>query len=135
MAAGGLRLPALLLAAAFAGHNLEEGLSYPAMRGDIAAKAHALGLPWWSPGAIASSAALLTLTIAGLAAMLWAARAPSTGPKRTVVRALAWVMLANVMLPHVPAAFVLGGYTPGLVTALAVNLPLTIWVLRATRAT
>lgn len=135
MAAGGLRLPALLLAAAFAGHNLEEGLSYPAMRGDIAAKAHALGLPWWSPGAIASSAALLTLTAAGLAAMLWAARGPPTGAKRAVVRALAWVMLANVVLPHVPAAFVLGGYTPGLVTALAVNLPLTLWVLRTTRAT
>ncbi len=134
MAAGGLRRPARLLAAAFAGHNLEEGLSYPAMRGDIAAKAHALGLPWWSPGAIASSAALMTLTVAGLAAMLWAARGSPTGAKRTVVRALAWVMLANVMLPHVPAAFVLGGYTPGLVTALAVNLPLTLWVLRATRA-
>lgn len=135
MAAGELRLPALLLAAAFAGHNLEEGFSYPAMRGDIAAKAHALGVPWWSPAAIASSAALLTLTVAGLAAMLWAARGSATGAKRTVVRALAWVMLANVVLPHVPAAFVLGGYTPGLVTALAVNLPLTLWVLRATRAT
>ena len=134
MATGGLSLPALLLAAAFAGHNLEEGLTYPAMRGEIAVKVQALGLSWWSPGAMASSAALLTLTIVGLAAMLWAALGPPTNAKRTAVRALAWVLLANVVLPHAPAAFVLGGYTPGLITALAVNLPLSLWVLRTTRA-
>ena len=129
-----LRLPALFLAAAFAGHNFEEGLAYPAMRGDIAARVHELGLPWWSPQGAAFSAALLALTLAASAAMLWAARSPPTRAKRTLIRALAWVMLANVLLPHVPAAFALRGYTPGLVTALAVNLPLSLWILRTTRA-
>lgn len=128
-----LRRPALLLGAAFAAHNLEEGLTFPAMRGGIAARAHELGLPWWSPGAVGSTAALVVLTLAAGAAMLWAAQAPVSDAKRKAVRALAWVMLANVLLPHVPAAFVLGGYTPGLVTAVAVNLPLSLWALRATR--
>jgi hypothetical protein len=132
-AGGELRLPAVLLAAAFAGHNLEEGLTYPAMRGDIAARVHALGLPWWSPAGEAFSTALVALTLVACAAMLWVALTPPTRTGRALVRILAWVLLANVMLPHVPAAFVLGGYTPGLVTALAVNLPLSLWVLRRTR--
>jgi uncharacterized protein with HXXEE motif len=130
---GDLRRPALLLAAAFAIHNLEEGLTYAATRGDIAAKVHALGLPWRSPESAVATAALLALTIAGSAAMLWAALGPPNGAKRTAVRALAWVLLANVILPHLPMALILGGYTPGLITAVAVNLPLSLWVLRATR--
>lgn len=128
----GLRRPALLLAAAFAAHNLEEGLAFPAMRDAIAARAHAWGLPWWSPGTATSSAALLVLTVVAGVAMLWAARTPPSDAKRTAVRALAWVMLANILLPHVPAALWLGGYTPGLVTAVAVNLPVSLWALRTT---
>jgi len=131
---GPLRRPALLLAAAFAGHNLEEGLTYAATREGIAARIHALGLPWLSPPPAVATTALLAITIAALAAMSWAALGPPTPSKRILVRALAWVMLANVALPHLPAAFVLGGYTPGLITALAINLPLSLWVLRATRA-
>jgi len=130
----GLRRPALLLAAAFAAHNLEEGLAFPAMRDAVAARAHELGIPWWSPPDTATTVALLVLTVVAGAAMLWAARARPSDTKRTAVRALAWVMLANVLLPHVPAAFALGGYTPGLATAVAVNLPLSLWALRATRA-
>jgi hypothetical protein len=39
------------------------------------------------------------------------------------------VMLVNVVW-HVAAAIVLGGYTPGLATALAFNLPFSIYLLR-----
>jgi hypothetical protein len=134
VAAGGdLRRPALLLAAAFAGHNLEEGFAFPAMRKEIADRADGLGIAWWSPGPTTTSGALLALTLVASAGMLWAALGPPTNTRRTLVRALAWVMLANVMLPHVPAAIFLGGYAPGLVTAVAINLPLSLWVLRKTR--
>ena len=128
-----LRRPALLLAAAFAAHNLEEGLTYRVMRSDIAGRVHALDLAWPSPPGAVFAAALVAITVVGGAAMLWAARGAPTPAKRATVRALAWVLLANVLLPHVPAAFVLAGYTPGLLTALAINLPLCLWALRATR--
>jgi hypothetical protein len=38
-------------------------------------------------------------------------------------------MLVNVFVPHVPAAFVFRSYAPGLVTAVAVNLPVMIFLL------
>lgn len=33
-------------------------------------------------------------------------------------------MLVNVFVPHVPASILFRGYTPGVVTAVLVNLPL-----------
>lgn len=43
-------------------------------------------------------------------------------------------MLVNVFVPHVPAAFVFRSYAPGLVTAVAVNLPvMTFLLIRALR--
>jgi len=134
LAAGDLRAPALLLAVAFAAHNLEEAIAFPRMRMAIAGRFHDLGLPLWSPAPAVSTTVLLAITVAGVLAMLWAGRQPPNARRRFAVRALAWILLANVLLPHVPAALVLGGYTPGLLTALAVNTPLSLWVLlRAAR--
>ncbi|GAB3987674.1 hypothetical protein GCM10029978_107400 [Actinoallomurus acanthiterrae] len=45
---------------------------------------------------------------------------------------MAGVMLLNVALPHVPAAVVARGYAPGLVTAVSLNLPIGVAVLRST---
>lgn len=134
LAAGDLRAPALLLAVAFAAHNLEEAIAFPRMRTAIAARARDLGLPWWSPAPAVSTTVLLAITLAGVVAMLWAGRRPPNARRRFAVRTLAWILLANVLAPHVPAALVLGGYTPGLLTALAVNTPLSLWILlRAAR--
>ncbi|MCO6010904.1 HXXEE domain-containing protein [Actinoallomurus purpureus] len=44
---------------------------------------------------------------------------------------MAGVMLLNVALPHVPAALVARGYAPGLVTAVGLNLPIGLAVLRS----
>ena len=40
------------------------------------------------------------------------------------------LFLVNVVVPHVPAALVLGGYAPGVVTAMGVELPFSIYFLR-----
>lgn len=41
-------------------------------------------------------------------------------------------MLVNVVVPHVPLAFWFAGYTPGLITSVAVNLPcITFLLMRA----
>jgi hypothetical protein len=39
-------------------------------------------------------------------------------------------MLANVFLPHIPISIAVHGYTPGLVTAVVLNLPLLSLLLR-----
>jgi hypothetical protein len=36
----------------------------------------------------------------------------------------------NVFVPHLPAAWVLGGYAPGVVTAVAIQLPFSVFFLR-----
>lgn len=40
-----------------------------------------------------------------------------------MVCGLGGVFLANVFLPHIPAAILAGGYSPGVLTAALVNLP------------
>lgn len=42
------------------------------------------------------------------------------------LRILAAVMVINVTVPHVPAAFITGGYVPGLFTAPSLNLPVAV---------
>jgi hypothetical protein len=43
-------------------------------------------------------------------------------------------MLVNVLIPHVPATLVFGAYTPGVVTAVLINLPLmSILLFKAVR--
>jgi hypothetical protein len=43
-------------------------------------------------------------------------------------------MLANVFIPHIPASLVFGEYTPGVATAVLVNLPLmSILLFQAVR--
>ena len=40
------------------------------------------------------------------------------------------LFLVNVLIPHVPAAIVLGGYAPGLVTAVGLQLPFSVYFIR-----
>ena len=74
---------------------------------------------------------LLTVGVGGLLA--WAASTHREAPARLAQRVVAAVILVNVIVPHVPAAIVLGGYAPGVITAVAINLPLAIWMLRNAR--
>lgn len=122
-----------MLLAAFALHNLEEAIAYRVMHGEIQAVLAARDIPWWSPspGQFSLVLALLTLAIAGL--VVWAARGETALGKVQALRILAAVMLINIAAPHVPAALMLGGYAPGLLSALAVNLPVglaALWLLR-----
>jgi hypothetical protein len=56
---------------------------------------------------------------------------------RRTSRAAAWAVVfvqslffVNVFLPHVPAALLMGGYAPGVVTAVAIQLPWSVIFLR-----
>jgi hypothetical protein len=48
-----------------------------------------------------------------------------------VLAAGLWVLaLLNVIVPHVAATLVLGRYAPGVATAVAIDLPLTVYLIR-----
>ncbi len=49
--------------------------------------------------------------------------------KDFAVLTIASVFLANVFLPHLPAAVMARGYAPGILTALMVHLPFTLCLL------
>jgi hypothetical protein len=107
---------------AFAAHNLEEALAAPAYFDRMAGR---LPIPW--PDAAVFQAGTALVTVAGLVLTIIAVRGSRPGP----VTLIASVMLANVLIPHVPLAVFSGGYAPGVVTALALNLPVDLlWLLR-----
>jgi hypothetical protein len=113
-------------------HNFEEWLTFPRY-GDIGADflrrlGIAVSTPPWSATQIAL--ALATILPGGIALY---------GATRDGSRLWTWLVLfvqlqlgVNVLLPHLPAAFFLRGYAPGLLTALAINLPLSIILARRT---
>jgi hypothetical protein len=111
-------------------HNAEEWLTFPRY-GDIGADflrriGIAVATPPWSATQIALGLATI---IPGGIALYGASREGS----RFWTFAVLFVQLqlgVNVFLPHVPAAFFLRGYAPGLLTALAINLPLSIVLAR-----
>lgn len=121
------RQAATLLAAALSLHDLEEALAYPLLRPRI--------VELWpsAPPAEAFWISLAAVTVGGIVLALWAGSGRSAGGKALALRAIAWVLLVNVIVPHAPAAFVLGGYAPGVVTAVAVNLPACLLALRLLR--
>lgn len=119
----------LALIAALALHNLEEGLAYALLRGQVEAMLDAYGLVGWRPEPAVFALALTFLTLAIGALAAWAATGVSTAAKILALRAVAVLLLVNVLAPHLPAAWAFGGYAPGVVTAVLVNLPVSIWVL------
>ncbi|HEY0650569.1 HXXEE domain-containing protein [Phenylobacterium sp.] len=118
---------AALLAGALMLHDLEEAVGYPLVRPAV------LGLWPSAPPAEAFWTSLAVVTVVGVALALWAGSGRPSGGKALALRAIAWVLLVNVLVPHVPAAFTLGGYAPGVVTAVAVNLPVCLLALRLLR--
>lgn len=71
------------------------------------------------------------VTIAALVVVVTATIGPSRRWTTVALRLLAAAMVLNVVVPHAPAAVIVGGYVPGLVTALLVNLPVaTVFLVR-----
>jgi hypothetical protein len=119
------------LFAALALHNLEEGLAVKAMAPEIA-RLLAQHLPAlaavWRPEAFYRSLAAATLL--PLAGVVYATTGRPSAGKEALLAVLAAVLLLNVFVPHVPAAVVLGGYAPGVATAVLLNLPVSALFLR-----
>jgi len=114
---------------AFFLHNFEEGLTYSATKPEATRIIRRFLPAAQLPTPTVFQWALLLLTIVAGAALLWAARTRRDRVGWLVVKVIAAIMMANVMIPHVPAAIILGGYAPGIVTAVTINLPLSLWIL------
>lgn len=125
----------LLLPLVLALHNLEEAAFFrryaPRVLGQLPAAVRA----WIGPlGLREMGVALVLATVIPLGFSVWAAARPGSRTALWLVLATWATLLLNVAW-HVAAALVLfGGYAPGLATALALNLPLSVWTLRRAAA-
>ena len=109
-------------------HNVEEALTMgPFLRSGAAVGPVAPGPDLLVPFLVAVTAVTAGAWVLGAAATTgrrWAGDA---------LAVLAVVMVVNVVVPHVPGALLTGGYVPGVVSAVAVNLPVAVAYLRARR--
>ena len=114
-------------------HNLEEGLTMgaylPRVRETLRQSTSPAMLELL-PGVEQFHVGLVWATLLPLALTVIATTGRQAAYKPYLVAAIAAVLLVNVFVPHVPAAVALGGYSPGLATAVLVNLPFSIYFLR-----
>jgi hypothetical protein len=119
-------LPCVLLL-----HNLEEALSFPRYAPRVLSRLPAGVHDWIGPVGPGEIGIALTLaTVIPLGVCLWAAARPASRTALWLVLAMWAILLLNAVW-HIMAALVLfGGYAPGVVTAVILNLPLSVLVLR-----
>jgi hypothetical protein len=115
-------------------HNLEEGLTFarylPRVR---AAAPQAVRYLIPGPGRLSTAyVALVVVTVIPVGFALLARHPRSARWAGQALLVLAAILLVNVAW-HLAAAVVLRGYAPGVATALAINLPVTVMALRRER--
>jgi hypothetical protein len=103
-------------------HNGEEAIWMPRWGAN-----HAGQLPV-HPGAVEIRTALAVLTVAALALTFLSARKGPQSVWAYLLFGYVVAMLANVLVPHVPATILFRAYAPGVVTAVAINLPVMGWL-------
>jgi hypothetical protein len=114
-------------------HNLEEGLTMRAYlpRISVLFSEHApASLVSALPTPAEFYAALVGATLIPLLLIAFATNGRPTQFKSYLVALVQALVCLNVFVPHVPAAFALGGYAPGLVTAVFINLPFSVYFFR-----
>lgn len=129
------RLATWLLPAVLALHNLEEGLLFPRYLPRVLGRLPTGIRDWIGP--VSSGEMWLALALATgipLAFSVWAAVRPASRAALWLVLALWATLLLNAVWHVVAAVALLGGYAPGLVTAVALNLPVSVLVLRRASA-
>jgi hypothetical protein len=98
-------------------HNSEEAFCMPNW-----VSVHSSQLPF-HPGAAKIRSGLLLLTFAAFVVTYGSAQKGKRSVWAYLLFGSAAAMLGNVFIPHVPATLVFGEYTPGVVTAVLINLP------------
>ena len=99
-------------------HNAEEAIWMPGWTAR-----HGVQLPVHPPGAAELRFALLVLTMLAFAVTALSIRKGPQSLWAYLTFGYIVTMWMNVMVPHLPASFIFFSYTPGVVTAVLVNLP------------
>jgi hypothetical protein len=99
-------------------HNSEEWIWMPGWM-----QRHADRLPW-AVTAVQFRFGLLVLTVAAFAVTWLSAGHGKQSIWSYMVFGYIVAMLVNVFVPHLPASILFWGYTPGVITAVFVNLPM-----------
>jgi hypothetical protein len=111
-------------------HNLEEGFAaeayFPRVKDLLRQHVPATMLAS-IPGLEQFYIALAGATLVPVVLTVIATTGKPTPLKPYLVAVIAMGLLLNVFIPHVPAAVALGGYAPGVATAVLVNLPVSIY--------
>lgn len=114
-------------------HNLEEALTIPSYAPEVRQRLSRV-LPSTVLAATEDlSLFYVALAVATVVPILVVLVATTGRPSRGAAWTVAFVqslLLVNVVIPHIPAAVALGGYAPGLATAVAINLPYSVYFLR-----
>ena len=115
-------------------HNFEEALTFPSWRPVIRA-AVPFGLQTWfdqiSPGTLQT--ALVVATAVPWAVALWSMRRPSSALASWFLLLVQAIVLLNVFWHLLIAGILLRGYSPGLLTAVTLNLPFSIYLFTRAR--
>ena len=113
-------------------HNSEEAIVMPKW-----VAAHSRQLPFqisFHAGAVKIWSGLLLLTLAAFAVTYLSAHKGKGSVWAYLLFGYAAAMLVNVFIPHVPATMFFGGYTPGVITAVLINMPvMSILLFQAVR--
>jgi|SRR5579863_10286405 uncharacterized protein with HXXEE motif len=99
-------------------HNAEEAIWMPGW-----AATHAPRLPVHPPGAVEIRIALIVLSVAAFVVTYFSARRGSQSLWAYLLFGSIVTVLLNVFVPHLPATLLFKSYTPGVATAVLVNLP------------
>jgi hypothetical protein len=117
--------------AVIAAHNAEEAITIPTW---LPPRLHELETrfgvrpPITDPGLFYMSVSVATIVPA-----IWVLIASRSAPRSVSaysIVVLYGVFAANALVPHLLGALALGGYVPGVITAVGLVVPLTIWLCR-----
>ena len=112
-------------------HNVEEALTFPRYLPSVRALAPESFRTFLDHVTYPEVLLALTVvTLVPLAAVAWANTHPTSQLALWLVVTIQMVMLVNALWHLAAAAFLFRGYAPGLVTAIAVNLPFSAYLLR-----
>jgi Protein of unknown function with HXXEE motif len=104
-------------------HSFEEAIWFPAW-----AAGHSAQLPWQVTAMQFRLGLVLITAFAWFVTWLSRKRGPQSSWTYVFI-SYVFAMLVNVVVPHVSATILFRGYTPGVVTAVTVNLPVTTALL------
>lgn len=111
-------------------HNAEEAVAFRRFLPSLPGRLPPAVAPFARVGYPQMLVALALATLIPFLVVAWAARRPERPARLWLALVLQAVVLLNVFSHLAAATFLMHGYSPGLATAVGVNLPFSAYLLR-----